>query len=197
MEQKTIDKVPSELAGSKTAENLEAAFGAECKAAMLYSWYASAARRAGNEEIARVFAETSANEREHAEIWYRQLGGHGDISDTLSRAAEGEHYEWTSMYRDYAATAREEGYSEIAALFERIAEVEERHEKRYTHYREKLDSGKMFSGEPGTRWVCLNCGYVVVGEEPPRICPACAHAQGYFREETEEEKRITGDTKAV
>ena len=195
---KTIDQVPASLEGTKTAENLQSAFGAECRAAVMYAWYATAARRAGYEEIARVFEETSANEREHAEIWFRQLGGHGDTSDTLRRSAEGEHHEWTSMYRDYAETARAEGFSAIAGLFLRVAEVEEQHEKRYTHYREKLDDGRMFRAESEqTRWICLNCGYAVVGKEPPKVCPACAHAEGYFREEHAEERHIRENTSTL
>lgn len=194
-ETKKSDRMPAALLGTRTAANLEAAFGAECRAAMLYAWYGRLSRREGYEEIARIFEETSANEREHAEIWYRELGGHGNVADMLMSAASGEHYEWMSMYRDYAEVARNEGFAPIAALFERIAEVEERHEKRYNHYHTKLTEGKMLrTEEEGTRWVCLNCGYVAVGREPPRICPACAHAQGYFREESTEEARILENT---
>ena len=195
---KTVDEIPASLEGSKTGENLQAAFGAECKASVLYAWYAKAARRAGYEEIGRVFEETAANEREHAEIWFRALGGHGDTADTLRRSAEGEHHEWTSMYRDYAATAREEGFERIAALFDRVAEVEERHEKRYTDYRERLEAGELFtSNSETTCWICLNCGYAVTAKEAPKVCPACAHPQGYFRPETEEEKRMTAKPSVI
>ena len=195
---KTLDEIPTSLAGSKTADNLQEAFGAECKASVLYAWYAKAARKAGYEEIARVFDETAANEREHAEIWFRALGGHGDTAETLRRSAEGEHHEWTSMYRGYAATAREEGYGWVATLFEKVAEVEERHEKRYSHYLDRLEGGEMFTSESeGTRWICLNCGYAVVSKEAPKVCPACAHPQGYFRPETEEEARMTAKPSVI
>ena len=171
------------LAGTKTEENLRNAFSAECQVAVKYAGYAAVARREGYEEIGRVFDETAHNEKEHAEIWFRFLGGYGNTEKMLESAAEGEHWEWTSMYRDFAATAEEEGFLLIAALFRRIAEVEEDHERRYSAYLRKLRDGKMFTSDRDTtRWICLNCGYVVIAREAPRVCPACSHDQGYFRE---------------
>jgi rubrerythrin len=172
---------------SKTKENLEAAFGGESQATNKYSYYADQARKEGYEQIGGIFDETSGNERQHAKMWFKILQNDGDIKGgipatmaNLSDAAAGEHYEWTDMYKGFAETAHEEGFDDIATLFERVGDVEKGHEERYRKLIERLEQGMVFKRDKVYAWKCRNCGYVYFGEEPPAKCPACSHPQAYF-----------------
>lgn len=171
---------------SKTWKNLEAAFAGESQAAIKYQYFSSQAKKDGYEEISAVFDETSHNEKEHAKIWFKLLHG-GSVagtSENLKAAAEGENYEWTTMYEDFAKDAREEGYDEIAVKFEMVAAIEKGHEARYLKLKEDVDHDMVFKSDKVTVWKCRNCGYVYTGEEAPQICPVCAHPQAYFEIES-------------
>ncbi len=172
-----------ELKGSRTEANLKAAFSGESMAWMKYSHYAARARRDGFEQIAALFEETAANEREHAELWLKHLHG-GELPATrqnLEDAASGEHYEWTDMYEGFAKEAREEGFSTLAALFEGVAKIEREHEERYRKLISNLDGALVFSREGDTVWICRNCGHIKIGRDAPEICPVCAHPKAYFQ----------------
>lgn len=176
-----------ELKGSKTEKNLLAAFAGESEARNKYDWFASKAKKDGYEQIAAIFSETANNEKEHAKLWFKLLEG-GSIKDTesnLEAAADGEHYEWTEMYPEFAKTADEEGFHEIAELFRGVAGVEKTHEERYRKLLDNVKSGKVFVGEDETIWVCRNCGAVVIGKEPPEKCPVCGHPRSYFEKKAE------------
>lgn len=167
---------------SKTWKNLEAAFAGESQAAIKYQYFSSRAKKDGYEEISAIFDETSHNEKEHAKIWFKLLHG-GSVagtSENLKAAAEGENYEWTTMYEDFAKDAREEGYNEIAMKFEMVAMIEKDHEARYLKLKENVDHDVVFKSDKVTVWKCRNCGYVYTGEEAPQVCPVCAHPQAYF-----------------
>ena len=171
-----------ELKGSKTEANLMAAFAGESQARNKYTYYASKAKKEGYEQIARIFEETAGNEKEHAKIWFKELHG-GEVPTTVENlldAAGGEHFEWTEMYREFAATAREEGFTRIAALFELVGKIEKEHEERYRTLLENIEKGKVFAREGKQVWICLNCGHIVEAEKAPQICPVCAHPQAYF-----------------
>ncbi len=171
-----------ELKGSRTEQNLMTAFSGESQARNKYTFYAAKAREDGYEQIANIFEATANNEKEHAEIWIKYLrGGLPDTVDALEDAAGGEHYEWTEMYAEFAAVAKEEGFTEIAAVMERIAQVEKHHEERYRALVQNLKEGKVFKREAQTVWICLNCGYEHIGEEPPLVCPVCRKPQAYFQ----------------
>lgn len=173
------------LAGSKTETNLHTALSGESQAYVRYRFFEKKARDDGYEEIARIFAETAENEKEHAEIWFRYLGGVGSTEDNLNSAAGGERFEWSTMYAEFAAEAREEGFESIALLFDRIASVEKTHEERYVKYLNEVRDGKSFTSDSSeTVWICLNCGYSVVAKDAPGICPACSHPKGYFKKKT-------------
>ena len=172
-----------EFKGSRTEANLMAAFAEESQARNKYTYYASQAKKDGYMQIARIFEETAANEKEHAELWFKQLHG-GSIPstvDNLADAAAGEHYEWTQMYADFAKVAREEGFTAIATAFELVAKIESFHEQRYLKLRENIETGKVFKRGAGTVWICLNCGHLYTGETPPALCPVCKHPQSYFQ----------------
>jgi len=169
-----------ELKGSKTEQNLLTAFAGESQARNKYTYFASAAKKEGYEQIAGIFEETANNEKEHAKVWAKCLGLIGDTAQNLEEAAKGENYEWTSMYREFAATAREEGFGEIAVLMERVADVEAEHEKRYRQLLDRLTSGSSFKRAEPIRWRCRNCGYIHEGPEPPETCPACAHPKAFY-----------------
>jgi len=172
-----------ELKGSKTEANLLTAFAGESMARNKYTYYASKAKKEGYVQIANYFTETAANEKEHAELWFKELHG-GEIPTTtenLKDAAEGEHYEWTTMYKDFAEVAREEGFKKIAALMEGVLKIEAEHEKRYLKLLENINEGIVFSREGDMIWQCSNCGHIHVGKTAPKICPVCAHAQAYFQ----------------
>ena len=171
-----------ELKGSKTEANLMAAFAGESQARNKYTYFASKAKKDGYEQIAAIFEETANNEKEHAKMWFKELNG-GSIPDTkanLLAAAEGENYEWTDMYEEFAKTAEEEGFTEIAAKFRGVAAIEKHHEERYRKLLKNIEDEVVFSKDGESIWICRNCGHVVVGKKAPDVCPVCAHPQSYF-----------------
>lgn len=169
------------LKGTKTEQNLHTALSGESQAYLRYKWFEKKAKKDGFVSIANLFAETAGNEMEHAEIWFRYLGGYSSTERNLEAAAGGEHFEWETMYAQFAEEARSEGFTVIADLFDRVASVEKQHEENYRRALAEVREGKVFTAEdPQQKWICLNCGYVVVGKEPPAFCPTCAHPQGYF-----------------
>ncbi|MDQ0285268.1 rubrerythrin [Desulfofundulus luciae] len=168
------------LAGSRTEANLKAAFAGESQARNKYTYFASEAKKAGYEQIAAIFQETADNEKEHAKRILKFLGGIGDTAANLEAAAQGENYEWTTMYKEFAAVAREEGFTEIAAFFEGVARVEEEHERRFRALLQNLREGKVFKKEGSVRWKCRNCGHIHEGAEAPKVCPVCNHLQAFF-----------------
>ncbi|MBM3239680.1 rubrerythrin family protein [Candidatus Poribacteria bacterium] len=169
-----------ELKGSKTEKNLLAAFAGESQARNKYTYFASAAKKEGLEQISGIFLETADNEKEHAKRIFSFLKGVGDTDANLKGAAEGEHHEWTDMYPGFAKIAEEEGFTKIAEFFREVAEVEEQHEKRYNALRKNLAEGKVFKKDEVVNWKCRNCGYVHKSAEAPKVCPACAHPQSHF-----------------
>lgn len=170
-----------ELKGSKTEANLMAAFAGESQARNKYTYYASAAKKEGYVEIAKIFELTAGNEKEHAEIWFKLLhDGIGPTEINLQDAAAGEHYEWTDMYVGFAKTAKEEGFDRIAYLFESVAKIEKEHEERYLRYLANMKNGSMFVSDKVVVWECSNCGHIHVGEKAPEKCPVCDHPKGYF-----------------
>ena len=171
-----------ELNGSKTEANLMTAFAGDSLARNKYTYYASAAKKEGYQQIAAIFEETAANEKEHAKIWFKLLhdGAVPGTVDNLKDAAAGENYEWTEMYAEFAKTAREEGFDNIAILFEGVAKIEKEHEERYKKLLANVEGGVVFSKEGDTIWVCRNCGHVHIGKTAPTVCPVCAHPQSYF-----------------
>jgi len=176
-----------ELKNSKTEANLKAAFAGESQARNKYTYYALKAKQEGFEQIAEFFLETADNEKEHAKIWLKQLCG-GDVPNTatnLADAAGGENYEWTTMYADFAKTADEEGFTEIARLFRAVGEIEKHHEERYRKLLENLNGGAVFSGDGDAVWICRNCGHIHVGKAAPGKCPVCFHPQAYFMRKNE------------
>ena len=171
-----------ELKDSKTYQNLMTAFAGESQARNKYTYFASAAKKEGYEQIAAIFEETANNEKEHAKMWFKLLNG-GAIPSTkenLKSAAEGENYEWTDMYDSFAKEAEEEGFKEIANKFRLVAAIEKEHEERYLKLLNNIASERVFDKEDTTVWVCRNCGYVHVGKTAPKVCPACNHPQAYF-----------------
>lgn len=171
-----------ELKGTKTEKNLMEAFAGESMARNKYSYFASRAKKDGYQQIAALFEETAANEKEHAKLWFKYLEG-GSVKDTMSNlkaAAEGENYEWTNMYDRMAQEAEEEGFTEIAARMRGVAAVEKHHEERYLKLLENIEKGVVFSREGDTIWKCRNCGHIVIGKQAPEVCPVCEHAQSYF-----------------
>ena len=171
-----------ELKGSKTEANLRTAFAGESQARNKYTYYASQAKKEGYVQIAKLFEETAANEKEHAKIWFKLLNG-GDVpgtADNLLDAASGENYEWTEMYAEFAKTAKEEGFDRIAYLFEAVGKIEKHHEERYRKLLENVKDGLVFSRDGECIWQCSNCGHVHIGKKAPAMCPVCAHPQAYF-----------------
>mgnify|MGYP002627218852 CR=1 FL=1 len=171
-----------ELKGSKTEKNLLAAFAGESQARNKYTYYASKAKKEGYEQIAAIFEETANNEKEHAKMWFKELHG-GEIPstiDNLKAAADGENYEWTDMYDEFAKVAEEEGFKAIAAKFRGVAAIEKEHEERYRKLLENVKGDLVFSKDGEKIWICRNCGHVCVGKEAPKVCPVCAHPQAYF-----------------
>jgi rubrerythrin len=170
------------LQGTKTWDNLQAAFAGEAQASTKYRYYASQAKKDGYEQIAEIFQETSDNEKEHAKLWFKALhdGAVPSTTENLKDAAGGEHHEWTSMYKDFAATAAEEGFDDLASLFEKVGAIEEKHEERYAKLLKNIEEGKVFKSDGVTLWKCRNCGYIEIGDSAPEICPVCAHPKSYF-----------------
>ena len=180
---KAIDK--EKLQGTKTEKNLHTALSGESQAHLRYKWFEKKARTDGFEEVARIFCETAENEREHAEIWFRFLGGWSSTEENLNTAAGGEHFEWETMYAEFAKEAREEGFEHLATIFDRVASIEKEHEERYVKKLGDLrNNGQFTSDSTETKWICLNCGYVVTAKDAPNSCPACAHPRGYFKKKT-------------
>lgn len=176
----------SKLKGTKTEANLQAAFAGESQARNKYTYYASKAKKDGYVQIADIFEETANNEKEHAKMWYKLLNdGIGSTEENLKDAAEGENYEWTDMYAGFAKEAREEGFEEIAALFEGVAAIEKEHEERYRKLLANIEGRLVFSKDGDTIWQCANCGHICVGKEAPEVCPVCAHPQAYFQVKAE------------
>lgn len=172
-----------ELKGSKTEANLLAAFAGESQARNKYTYYESKARSEGYQQIANIFAETAANEKEHAKIWFKQLHD-GAVPDTLTNlkdAAAGENYEWTDMYATFAREAAEEGFTKIAYLFEAVGKIEKEHEERYRALLKNVEEQKVFIKEDVVIWQCANCGHIHVGKNAPEICPVCSHPKAYFQ----------------
>ena len=170
------------IKGTKTEQNLMTAFAGESQARNKYTYFASVARKEGYVQIANIFEETANNEKEHAKMWFKLLGGISNTEANLEEAAEGENYEWTDMYATFAKEAREEGFEAIAKLFEGVAAIEKEHEERYRKLLKNCKEGLVFSKEGNTIWECLNCGHVVIGKKAPNVCPVCAHPQAYFAE---------------
>ncbi len=169
-----------ELKGSKTEKNLQAAFAGESQARNKYTYFASKAKKEGYEQISAIFTETAANEKEHAELWFKYLNGIGTTAENLKAAAAGENEEWTDMYVRFANEAKEEGFDDIAARFEGVGAIEKEHEKRYLALLKNLEDGKVFKKDGVVIWKCRNCGHIHVGTEAPQVCPVCAHPQAYF-----------------
>ena len=171
-----------ELQGSKTWENLQTAFAGESQAHTKYQYYASKAKSEGYVQISNIFLETSKNEKEHAKIWFKYLHD-GAVPDTvanLNDAADGENYEWTDMYDEFAKVADEEGFKEIAAKFRMVGAIEKHHEERYRQLIGNIEGGLVFSRDGDRTWICSNCGHIVIGSKAPEICPVCAHPKSYF-----------------
>ena len=174
-----------ELKGSKTEANLWAAFAGESQARNKYTYFAKQAKKDGYEQIAAIFEETANNEKEHAKMWFKELGALKSTPENLISAAEGEHEEWTSMYKEMAVTAREEGFDRIANLFESVAKIEKHHEERYRKLAENIENEAVFKKEAPKLWICRNCGHIEYGYEAPEECPTCAHRQAYFEVQAE------------
>ena len=171
-----------ELKGSKTEQNLMKAFAGESQARNKYTYFASKAKKDGYEQIAAIFEETANNEKEHAKMWFKELNG-GSIPstvDNLKAAADGENYEWTDMYEEFAKTAEEEGFKELAIKFRQVGAIEKHHEERYRKLLKNINDEVVFSKDDEKIWICRNCGHVVIGKKAPMVCPVCAHPQSFF-----------------
>ncbi|MBO7166810.1 MAG: rubrerythrin family protein [Kiritimatiellae bacterium] len=169
-----------ELKGTKTEANLAYAFAGESQARNKYTYWASVAKKEGYEQISALFLETAENEKEHAKLWFKLLGGVNDTATNLENAAAGEYEEWTDMYKRFAEEAKEEGFPIIARKFELVAEIEKRHEKRYRKLLQNLADGKVFKSDNQVMWICRNCGHVHFGEFAPEKCPTCDHPKAFF-----------------
>ena len=172
-----------ELKGSQTEKNLRTAFAGESQARNKYSYYASKAKKEGYNQIAAIFEETAANEKEHAKIWFKLLhdGAVPDTITNLNDAADGENYEWTDMYAEFAKTAEAEGFKKIAKLFAMVGEIEKHHEERYRKLLANVEGGLVFSRDQDMIWQCSNCGHIVIGRKAPEMCPVCEHPKSYFQ----------------
>ena len=170
----------NKYAGTQTEKNLEAAFAGESMARNKYTYFASKAKKEGFEQIAALFLKTADNEKEHAKLWFKELGGIGDTAENLGHAAEGENYEWTDMYDGFAKTAEEEGFKELAAKFRMVAEIERHHEERYRALLKNVETAQVFEKSEVKVWECRNCGHIITGTKAPALCPTCAHPQSYF-----------------
>ncbi|MBE6796381.1 MAG: rubrerythrin family protein [Ruminococcaceae bacterium] len=170
-----------ELKGSKTEQNLRAAFSGESEARNKYTYFASVARKEGYQQICAIFEETANNEKEHAKMWFKELKGIGTTAENLESAAAGENYEWTDMYANFAKEAEEEGFTEIARKFRLVAEVEKTHEERYRKLLSNVEMQAVFEKAEETMWECRNCGHLVMGKKAPQVCPVCNHPQAYFQ----------------
>ena len=167
-------------AGTQTEKNLEAAFAGESQARNKYTYFASQAKKDGFEQISALFLKTAENEKEHAKLWFKELGGIGTTAENLAAAADGENFEWTDMYEGFAKTAEEEGFPELAAKFRGVAAIEKHHEERYRALLRNVEMKAVFEKSDVKIWECRNCGHIVVGTAAPEVCPVCAHPQAYF-----------------
>lgn len=170
----------TKYSGTQTEKNLEAALAGESQARNKYTYFASVAKKQGFEQIADLFLKTADNEKEHAKMWFKELNGIGDTAENLLAAAEGENYEWTDMYEDFAKTAEEEGFTELAHKFRLVAAIEKHHEERYRALLHNVETAEVFKRSEIKVWECRNCGHIVVGKEAPEVCPVCNHPQSYF-----------------
>lgn len=170
----------TKYSGTQTEKNLEAAFAGESQARNKYTYFASVAKKQGFEQIADLFLKTADNEKEHAKMWFKELNGIGDTAENLLAAAEGENYEWTDMYENFAKTAEEEGFTELAHKFRLVAAIEKHHEERYRALLHNVETAEVFKRSEIKVWECRNCGHIVVGKEAPEVCPVCNHPQSYF-----------------
>ena len=175
-----LEVLQNKYAGTKTEQNLAAAFAGESQARNKYTYFASAAKKEGYEQIAALFLKTADNEKEHAKMWFKELNGIGSTAENLGAAADGENYEWTDMYEGFAKTAEEEGFAELAKKFRLVAAIEKAHEERYRALLHNVEAQEVFAKSEVKVWECRNCGHIVVGTKAPEICPACAHPQSYF-----------------
>lgn len=175
----------NKYAGTQTEKNLEAAFSGESQARNKYTYFASVAQQEGYEQIAALFLKTAENEREHAKMWFRELGGLGDTAENLLHAAQGENHEWTDMYDGFAKTAEVEGFPELAAKFRLVAAIEKHHEERYRTLLKNVETAQVFSKSEIKVWECRNCGHIVVGTAAPETCPVCDFHQSYFEVHSE------------
>jgi len=170
----------NKYAGTQTEKNLEAAFAGESMARNKYTYFASKAKKEGYEQIAALFLKTAENEKEHAKLWLKELDGIGDTAENLLHAAEGENYEWTDMYAEFAKTAEAEGFKGLAAKFRLVAAIEKHHEERYRALLKNVETAQVFEKSEVKVWECRNCGHIVVGTKAPQTCPTCLHPQSYF-----------------
>ena len=174
-----------ELKGTQTEKNLLAAFAGESEARNKYTYFASKAKKDGYVQIGNIFQETADNEKEHAKMWYKILSGIGTTVENLKVAAEGESYEWKEMYPSFAKTAREEGFDDIAELFDGVAAIEKEHEERYRKLLNNVEEKKVFSSDGDAIWQCSNCGHIFIGKEAPQVCPVCDHPRSYFQKKAD------------
>ena len=170
----------SKYAGTKTEKNLMDAFAGESQARNKYTYYASQAKKAGFEQLAAIYLETADQEKEHAKMWFKEFHGIGGVDENLADAAAGENFEWTDMYKEFAETAKKEGFTRIAKLFEMVGAIEKEHEERYLALLKNVKDGVVFSRDGDMIWQCNNCGHIVVGKKAPEVCPVCAHPQAHF-----------------
>ena len=170
----------SKYAGTQTEKNLQAAFAGDSQARHKYTYFASKAKKEGYEQIADIFLKTAENEKEHAKMWFKELSGIGDTAENLTAAANGENFEWTDMYEDFAKTAEKEGFTDLAAKFRGVAAIEKRHEERYRALLKNVLAAEVFKKSSVKVWECRNCGHIVIGETAPEKCPVCDHPQAYF-----------------
>ena len=175
----------NKYAGTQTEKNLQAAFAGESQARNKYTYFASKAKKEGFEQISALFLKTTDNEKEHAKMWFKELEGIGSTAENLAAAADGENYEWTDMYEEFAKTAEAEGFSELAEKFRGVAAIEKAHEERYRALLKNVETAQVFEKSEVKVWECRNCGHIVVGTKAPEICPVCAHPQSYFEVRSE------------
>ena len=170
----------TKYAGTQTEKNLQAAFAGESQARNKYTYFASKAKKEGFEQIAELFLKTADNEKEHAKLWFKELEGIGETKDNLKAAADGENYEWTDMYEEFAKTAEAEGFQALAKKFRMVAAIEKRHEERYRALLKNIETAAVFEKSEVKIWECRNCGHIVIGTKAPTVCPVCAHPQSFF-----------------
>ena len=179
-EEEKKEEKKNPYSGTQTEKNLQAAFAGESQARNKYTYFASKAKKEGYEQIAALFLKTADNEKEHAKLWFKELNGIGDTAENLEAAADGENFEWTDMYEDFAKTAEAEGFAELATKFRGVAAIEKHHEERYRALLKNVKAQEVFAKSEVKIWECRNCGHIVVGTKAPEVCPVCAHPQSYF-----------------